>query len=792
MSAFNRITALRDRLNPDGMAITGFLGLLVIFYPELFLAKSASLMGDHWEQHYPWAFFMAQSLKQGVWQFWTPLIQCGFPIAAESQIGLFYIPNIFLYLALPFEWAYSYMNLIHFFIGGISAYAYCRKVGLIPMGAFIAAIIFVFGAGYGGAYYNITSLKTLTWFPWILLEFENYCTNFRKRHIYATALLMALSIMAGYLQIAVLMMFICGLYFFLRIFCFPEDSWNWIVKFRIAGGLSVAGAFAVLFSAPQLYLTFELAKFSNRIGLSEGYAYVGSLPPPALLTIIFPHLQGFFRGSCLYSGIFSIVFITAAFFVSSRSLRKFFWLWMALAILALLLALGQWSPFYVGLIKMTHFYSFRIPAKFLIFFCFSAAMLSGLGVHALFSDLANKSRTKRLFISACFVVLSVIGAIWGIVYFFLTWGYAWSLKLGKLIVTSYIYGKPGHPRSWESYVEHVHSLLNGAGTALSLTQPWLLWTFVLMFSVGLWLLFFKRNIRLSILFPLAMMILLVDFYVLAWADIKKDFDTYQNVLKPNVIIQTLLAEKKMGRLGRVYGFRKEGEKLPLKPSVNMLYEIEDIGGYSPLIIGRYFETMGQLGNVNDSNRMMEPEPDFVLNRLPLLDSLDVSHILAERKLSHPDLEMLISDPVSKTYLYRSRREHRRGYFISENVSFVDWEILKQMLMAPGFNPQKSLLLENAEKEKLPKDFSLDINSRALEISQKTYSPASEEWIVETTGSGFFVMTNTFYPGWKARLNGDSVPLLRAYGLFYSVYIPGPGVYRIALIYKPFDFRNRLS
>ena len=123
----------------DCINILAFAGLLVIFYPALWAAKEASLMGDHWEQHYPWAVLMAQSLKHGVWPFWTSLIQCGFPIAAESQIGLFYIPNLLLYSLLPVQWAYSYMNVVHFFISGVGTYAYCRRMGFSPAGALDAA-----------------------------------------------------------------------------------------------------------------------------------------------------------------------------------------------------------------------------------------------------------------------------------------------------------------------------------------------------------------------------------------------------------------------------------------------------------------------------------------------------------------------------------------------------------------------------------------------------------------------------------------------------------------------------
>jgi len=83
-------TRLRSWLfHPDRLAIFGLLGLLFAFLSDLFLVKAAPLTGDHLEQHYPWAFQLAQSLKEFKLPFWTPLIQCGFPLVAESQVGAF-------------------------------------------------------------------------------------------------------------------------------------------------------------------------------------------------------------------------------------------------------------------------------------------------------------------------------------------------------------------------------------------------------------------------------------------------------------------------------------------------------------------------------------------------------------------------------------------------------------------------------------------------------------------------------------------------------------------------------
>ena len=182
---------------PDLRALLALVLSLFVFYPELCLARAASLMGDHWEQHYPWAFYLAQNIRHFRIPFWTDLIHCGMPIAAESQIGVFYLPNLILYLLLPFRWAYAYMNVLHYLLSGWATYLYARTMKLDRPSAFVAAFIFLYGAGYGGAYYNITSLKTIAWFPLALYFFEKFFQGRKQIYVALISFSIALSLVAG-------------------------------------------------------------------------------------------------------------------------------------------------------------------------------------------------------------------------------------------------------------------------------------------------------------------------------------------------------------------------------------------------------------------------------------------------------------------------------------------------------------------------------------------------------------------------------------------------------------------
>src|SRR3989338_2607191 len=125
----------------DFAAFSLILLSLIAFYPELFLAKSASLIGDHLEQHYQWTYILAESVKQFQLPFWTPLVHSGFPLVAEGQVGAFYLPNLILCFLLPIQWAYSYMNVVHFLIAGIGTYLYARQMKLTHSASLVASFV---------------------------------------------------------------------------------------------------------------------------------------------------------------------------------------------------------------------------------------------------------------------------------------------------------------------------------------------------------------------------------------------------------------------------------------------------------------------------------------------------------------------------------------------------------------------------------------------------------------------------------------------------------------------------
>ncbi len=246
-------------------------------------------------QFYPWQRMAAEYYHAGQLPLWNPLVGSGAPLAANLQTGAFY-PLNFLYLLLPTEYAMGYTAVLHVILAGLFMYAYLRTMKLSPLAALIGALAFELN-GFLIARAGFLSITAAV--PWLAAwlwraEKLQAAVSTQRSAISNTfwlALVIGLGVLAGHAQTAVYGLVFVSLYFVWRIF-----SHRLSLRLSISRSLMLF-AIAVLLglglAAIQLLPAAELTRESQRAGgLDYTQIMTHSFWPLRLLTLLSPDFFG--------------------------------------------------------------------------------------------------------------------------------------------------------------------------------------------------------------------------------------------------------------------------------------------------------------------------------------------------------------------------------------------------------------------------------------------------------------------------------------------------------------------
>ena len=145
---------------------------LGLFVPNLILQRPAlppPHISDMAYQWHPYMTFFRDCYLKGYFPLWNPYDLCGVPFLAFSNTSSVY-PLSFIYL-LPFPLATSLSILLHLLLAGIFTYLLFRGLEKSPEVAFICALSFSMSGDYFHLINHITSLHTFSWIPLLFLSF---------------------------------------------------------------------------------------------------------------------------------------------------------------------------------------------------------------------------------------------------------------------------------------------------------------------------------------------------------------------------------------------------------------------------------------------------------------------------------------------------------------------------------------------------------------------------------------------------------------------------------------------
>ncbi|RME48728.1 MAG: hypothetical protein D6796_05875, partial [Caldilineae bacterium] len=169
---------------------------------------------------YPNYAFAAQMLRQGVLPLWNPHLYSGTPFAADAQSGLFYPPNLLLFLLAPrlTVRALEFMAVFHFWLAGFGMYLFlqysplARDLHLHPLAALAGAIAFEFSDLFIVHFGNLNMIAVAAWLPPVMLAFQRAVRGGRSGFALLAGALLAVASLAGHMQITLFILLAMGLY----------------------------------------------------------------------------------------------------------------------------------------------------------------------------------------------------------------------------------------------------------------------------------------------------------------------------------------------------------------------------------------------------------------------------------------------------------------------------------------------------------------------------------------------------------------------------------------------------
>ncbi len=385
------------------LTTVGFLVFFVVFFsPAEFGKLMAS--GD--------AVFESIPALMGPHHLWEPAMLLGYPIFADSSQQFLY-PLAWLVHVVP--GTFNAYAIAPFFLAAVGMTGFVRSATRSTASGVIAGLIYALGGFMISHASHFMISHPAGWSPFVLWALE----SMRRRHdgvpIVACGATLGLCGLAGQPQVFVYTLALAILFMLASALASPETARRAFVV-RASVGLALGVAFA----SPQLIPTALLSHDSLRSSLGFGDFTLMQIPPDqVVLRILFPYLFGgsaapWFRFGGAFLGHFSEQTIAVGAVALTLALLAMRWLkedgrvafWYAIAVIALLLAVGDATPL-AGIAHDIPVYGLlRIPARHAFEWTFAIAVLAGYGATAI-----AHSRAKSAHVIGAFAIVVLVGGV---------------------------------------------------------------------------------------------------------------------------------------------------------------------------------------------------------------------------------------------------------------------------------------------------------------------------------------------------------------------------------------------
>ena len=649
------------------------------------------------------------------------------------QSSVFYPPSIIFFMD-DFTRAFNLSQVLHHGILVAGTYALMRHWGFSPVASLCSGLT----AFLGGFFLSISEFcnhfHSAAWFPWFFLFFEKWLQAKSTRYFLLAIAACTLQTLAGSPEFSIL----SALLIFSHALWTRGNTQGYrFLENSLLMSLVVLTALAL--TAFQLLPTHHFAQDSIRdFGMLYKDHVRWSLEPSTLTQLVFAvnpealtqQIQTQGKPGFLngfYMGIVPVACLAGGvLFLKTNRWFRFWWIAFWVGIF---FALGEYNPLYFLFFDwapMLH--KFRYPEKFFFVSAFSATFLAGTVVDFLLKEKESPSALSKKFIGILLAVFAV-GSI------------------GYVI----------HPESKSMYP--------------------LLFLILFIFSGAL---FVWKRITASLFTGIVLCIFLIDLMTHNQVHFTVTDRKFFEEVPP--VVETLNQDPDVFR---IFSQMQSINNTPLQEKTQdtlMVLNYRDMRNILHQLTGSIYGVQSVTGHLGTETKD-QGIYNYIFSRSPLpkrkriLERFNIKYLIAPGNWERtPDGNIR---PQIRTLQLNALP---RAFLVPE-AQMMDPKLIPETYFSPDFDPTRQVLISDPIEKKASPEFE-------GEVTHLVYKPNRVEIRTVQKGDGFLVLLDTFYPGWKAQVDGEERVVLRGNHFFRTLPL-GEGPHQVTFYYEQEGFRPGL-
>jgi hypothetical protein len=752
---------------PRWVAPLVFAVATLLLFPEVFF-KGNSLFGHDTLglSYYARNFYTEFVRTKHAFPLWDPTILGGLPFLEGMHGDIFYPPSLALFfLHAKSMWAWK--MVLHIFLAGIFAYIWLRRGMKLRRGpALFGGLVYMMGAdlvsliGPGGdGKLFVSALAPLVF--WLA---ERAASGRRISDFAGFALGITLIILTSHMQLAYMCIWGVTGYFFYRAYQVWRDEQNSREALRLVGMFTVAGllgvaAAAIQFFPPLHYLKHDSVRVEARKDAQSVYTaatdYAMNLEE--VVSLVVPEFVGISDGmkdgrpsrtywgrngiklNSEYAGVIALLLLPIVFL---RRRMRGAWFFAGLGIMSLLYAVGGTTPLFHLFLLIPGVKLFRAPSVIIFLYGLSISTLGAMALQRLIEWRAGDSADARAVTQYLWILLGVVGvfALMGV-----SGGFAQMWR--TTIFDPAMFGREG------ALAENMGRMKAGFAILFVLTAAVVAWWSQLRKGR------FSPRVAVAILALLAA----VDLYRVDRPFVRNTAMTNEAVktqypfFTPDSVMSYLIGQANdPTHLFRVASYTNpENLEMPYGYSRNALaiHGIEQVAGLHGNEMGRYVKLVGEDGK-------------FLFSNLQLMNLVNAEYIVFPHPIQEiPLLQPLVLNGWNGAALYHNASASPRAFLVGR-VHVMDDSAAFETIHAGQVD-----LRTNAFVPKAVPGLSATGGDPTGTVEWVEHGVNRLKLRVTSNQPALLVISENYYPAWKATVAGKSTDIIQTDYTFRGVVVP---------------------